>query len=162
MVAFTIITTLVIALILILNRKSNAILNSQNNTNIKKINPEEIYQFDSPKEIEANKDLDIHFALNDKISEYYKNRHIDDNLEKAIKACEDQIEFAPRAAKAFKTLWKGEPLPGHKGFEQLVIIREKQGEIEEAIRLCDIATKQGWPSDWKERKQRLLKKLNKK
>lgn len=112
------------------------------------------------EKLKANhdKDLNYHFQLGEKISSYYKHRETGDNLEKAIKACEQQIEFAPKAKAALKYLYKREPLPSHQGYNQLAIIKEKQNKIDEAIALCIAAKKQGWSDDWDKRLDRLQKK----
>lgn len=47
--------------------------------------------------------LDIHFLYGYKITIHYKNRDKPGYLEKAIDACKQQIELAPKAADAFKT-----------------------------------------------------------
>ena len=119
-----------------------------------------ISKYDTPKMIESIKELDLHFSIQEKIIIYYKNREIDNNLETAIKACEEQIDFAPKAKKAFNTFYKNEPLPSHKGFEQLAIIKEKQGKFSEAISLCKIALNEGWSGDWERRIGKLNKKIN--
>jgi len=54
-----------------------------------------------------------------------------------------------------------EPLPRHVGFDQLAIIREKQHDYAEAIRLSELAMKQGWNGDWEARIARCEKKLAK-
>jgi hypothetical protein len=105
--------------------------------------------------------LDIHFELNHQISSYYKDREIEDNLEKAIDACKKQIELAEKAKQAFVILYDDENLPHHKGFSQLAIILEKQNKKEECIKICEIAKMQGWNDDWDNRINRLQKKLNK-
>jgi len=131
--------------------------------------------FLSPWEIKRKKDgkeiteidpkyekiLDIHFELNHEISSYYKNRELEDNLEKAINACKKQIELAEKAKQAFVILYDNENLPHHKGFSQLAIILEKQNNKEECIKICEIAKTQGWNDDWDNRINRLQKKLNK-
>lgn len=105
------------------------------------------------------KPLDIHFFHQSNIQIYYKGRDKPECLEKAIMACRQQIEFAPIAAKAFKREFKGDPLPSHKGYQQLAIILEKQNNYKEVIDLCLKAKKQGWAGDWKNRIERCNKKL---
>lgn len=53
-------------------------------------------------------------------------------------------------------------LPRHVGFEQLAIIREKQQNYADAIRVSQLAMKQGWAGDWESRLARCEKKLAKK
>ncbi len=52
-------------------------------------------------------------------------------------------------------------LPRHTGYEQLAIIREKEKDHPEAIRLCGEAMAQGWNGDWEKRIQRCKAKLSK-
>ncbi len=106
--------------------------------------------------------LDKHFAYGGLIEVYYKDRDKElGALDAAIAACEKQIEIAPDAAREFRRQYPDAPLPRHGGFPQLAIIREKQGQYEEAIRLSEQANEQGWPGDWKKRIARLKKKLAK-
>ena len=105
------------------------------------------------------KPLDIHFYYQSNIQTFYKDRDKPGGLEKAIMACRQQIEYAPIAAKAFKREFKGDPLPSHKGYQQLAIILEKQNNYQEVIDLCTQAQKQGWAGDWENRIERCNKKL---
>lgn len=112
---------------------------------------------------DASNILDIHFLYQSKLETYYKNRDNDpDALEKAIKACKQQIEISPKAKVAFQEEYKDSPLPSHKGFEQLAIIEEKQKNFENAIKISKEALEQGWAGDWEKRIERCLKKLDKK
>lgn len=52
-------------------------------------------------------------------------------------------------------------LPRHVGFDQLTIICEKQHDYAEAIRVSEMAMKQGWNGDWEARIARCQKKLAK-
>ena len=97
----------------------------------------------------------------EEISIYYKDRDKPEYLEKAVQACEQQIELAPKAAAAFKAEYRDSPLPSHRGYQQLAIILEKQKNFEEAIELCEWAGKQGWAGDWDKRIERCKKKLEK-
>jgi len=107
--------------------------------------------------------LDIHFIYQSKLETYYKNRDNDlDALEKAIEACKQQIEIAPKAKVAFQKEYKVSPLPSHKGFEQLAIIEEKRKNYEIAIEISKEALEQGWAGDWEKRIERCLKRLDKK
>ena len=102
--------------------------------------------------------LDIHFLYNLMIKIYYKNREIQEYANKAIVACEKQIQLAPKAAKAFKEKYRDDPLPSHTGYTQLVIILEKQKEYEKVIDLCKQAQAQTWNGDWTKRIERCVKK----
>ena len=105
--------------------------------------------------------LDAHFLYGQKLAIYYKDRETPGCLEKAIKACKQQIALAEKAAKAFRREYKDSPLPSHKGYQQLAIILEKQGKFDETIELCRKADKQGWAGDWEKRIERCRKKADK-
>lgn len=102
--------------------------------------------------------LDLHFLYGQKLAIYYNDRKTPGCLEKAIEASKLQIGLAEKAAKAFRSKYKDSPLPGHKGYQQLAIILEKQGQFDEAIELCRKANKQGWAGDWEKRIERCRKK----
>jgi len=107
--------------------------------------------------------LDIHFFYHNKVEFYYRFRDIDqESLNIAIEACKKQIELSPSAILAFKKEYENEKLPVHTGYEQLVIILEKQGKYDEAIDLCKQAQKQTWNGEWDKRIERCLKKKSKK
>ena len=81
--------------------------------------------------------LDIHFLYSTKVEFSYKDREtLENGLENSIHACNQQIEFAPTAAKSFKKSYNSSPLPSHKGYTQIAIIMEKQKNYNEVIRLC--------------------------
>lgn len=99
--------------------------------------------------------LDQHFTYAQMIKVYYKDREKNpEALESAIQACEKQIELAPRAAEAFRRDYPNSPLPAHTGFEKLAIVREKQKEFDEAIRVAATAKNMGWAGDWDKRIER--------
>ena len=79
-------------------------------------------------------------------------------LHAAIRACQKQIDIAPEAIR----LWRSQrrrTVPTHNGFEQLAIIREKEGNYAAAIRLSQAALKQGWRGvDWEGRIRRCKRK----
>ncbi|RKX17102.1 MAG: hypothetical protein DRP35_11520 [Candidatus Zixiibacteriota bacterium] len=102
--------------------------------------------------------LDIHFLYQTKIMVYYRDRDKSDCLDIAITACQQQINVAKQAIKAFKKKFE-DGLPGHKGFEQLAIILEKKKNFVEAIALCKKALEQGWAGDWDKRIQRCHRKI---
>jgi len=107
----------------------------------------------------ANDVLDQHFTYQTMIETSYKDRDADAGaLDMAITACEEQIALAPRAARAFRSEYGDGSLPAHRGFEQLAIIREKQGDYAEAIRLSRLALEQEWAGDWRGRIARCEKK----
>lgn len=105
--------------------------------------------------------LDIHFLYGTKVEISYKDRtRLTEGLETAIKACEQQIFFSKKSAGEFLKKYKGSPLPSHRGFLQLAIIREKQKEFEQVITLCNQALSDGWFGDWEKRIVRCKRKMN--
>ena len=126
--------------------------------------------------------LDRHFIYSHMIEVYYAERETQPGaFEAAVAACERQIAIGPQAWAAFvaepgeRARRVGEltgleyeaPIflaPSHRGFVQLAIIREKQGDFTEALRLCGEASSQGWrdgKGDWSKRIARLERRLNK-
>lgn len=97
--------------------------------------------------------LDKHFELSENIPLYYKNREVE-GLEKTIEACRQQIELACQAKAAFLEKYPWQPLPSHRGYEQLAIILGKQGKHGEAIQVCEQAKGEGWSGDWDTRIER--------
>jgi hypothetical protein len=78
-------------------------------------------------------------------------------LDAAIRACHKQIDIAPEVIR----LWRRQRriVPTHNGFEQLAIIREKEGDYAAAMRLSQQAMKLGWRrTDWEGRIQRCRRK----
>ena len=77
-------------------------------------------------------------------------------------ACEAQTRLAPQVAPRLK---RGPAWPAlHRGYQQLSVIREKQGDLAEALRLAREAQAQGWQDsidDWSKRIARLEKRLAK-
>ena len=105
--------------------------------------------------------LERHFLYQAKIQTYYPFRDEDDfALPRTIEACEQQIRMSLEAAKAFREKYRGE-LPAHIGYQQLAIIREKQGNFESAINISQKACDEGWVGDWKNRIERCKKKVAK-
>ena len=105
--------------------------------------------------------LDLHFTYLGMIKTFYRVRDTDPAaLDAAISACEKQIALAPDAAKAWRSEYSW-GLPAHTGFTQLAIIREKQKDYDEAIRLSKEAMSQGWFGDWENRIARCEKRLAK-
>jgi hypothetical protein len=105
--------------------------------------------------------LDKHFLYGQEIAIYYKDRDNPEYMDKAMRACQQQIALAPEAAKAFKAEYRGAPLPGHRGYGQLAIVLEKQQNYQEAISLSAKAQAEGWSGDWTQRIERCRKKLAK-
>ncbi|HEY7035259.1 MAG TPA: hypothetical protein VH482_28225 [Thermomicrobiales bacterium] len=111
--------------------------------------------------------LDRHFALQEEIQAAYRRRDRDPKaLAAAIAACKRQIALAPATADAMRTAWRDDkgtplPLPRHVGFEQLAIVREREGDLAGAIRLAQEAQRQGWAGEWERRVSRCEAKLAK-
>ena len=106
--------------------------------------------------------IDRHFTYYDMIQVYYRDRNRDpEALDLAITACETQIALAPDVGPAwFEEYPKDEQLPMHPGYRQLAILREKQKDFAEAIRLSQEALEQGWNGDWEKRIARCQNRLN--
>jgi tetratricopeptide (TPR) repeat protein len=105
--------------------------------------------------------LERHFLYHAKIRTYYPFRDEDDfALPRAIEACEQQINMSLEAAKIFREKYRGD-LPAHTGYQQLAILREKQGDFESAINLSQKAFEEGWSGDWENRIERCKKKAAK-
>lgn len=109
--------------------------------------------------------LDRHFVYNSLIDLYYKKRDISsDAIENCIEYCLEDIKFIEDFQKAWEREF-GDELPRIPSFERLAIIYEKQGKLEEAIEICQMALKLGLKDSTKGgfegRVKRLQKKLNK-
>jgi len=105
--------------------------------------------------------MDIHFFYQSLIEVHYSNRFADSkSFDKSIKACELQIEIASQIAKAFKEEFVDGFMPGHYGYKQLSIIKEKEKKYQAVIDLCTKAQKEDWRGDWEHRIERCKKKLN--
>ena len=106
--------------------------------------------------------LDRHFAYQGMAQAYYRHRNDDpEALDLAIDACEKQIHLGPEAAKVFLAEDTEDYLPAHHGFQQLAIIREREKDYAEAIRLCREAMAQGWGGEWEKRIARCENRLAK-
>lgn len=109
--------------------------------------------------------FDIHLDLTFKIQSEYKKRNIDSRaIDRTIQLCLDQISISLEAREAWlaenqEIGVREEIMPGHKGYEQLCIIYEKQGLFIDAINLAQRAKAEKWKGDWKDRISRMKKKL---
>jgi hypothetical protein len=65
--------------------------------------------------------------------------------------CRELIALSPLAKKWFRAAWRRRPLPGHVGYQQLAIMKEKQKDYRAAIDLCQRALSEGWSGDWEKR-----------
>ena len=105
---------------------------------------------------------DRHFAYQGLIQTHYRDRDARPGaLDDAIVACQNQIAIAPKVAAAMRREYRGAALPRHVGFDQLVVIRAKQGDYAEAVRLCQEADRQGWRGDWGKRIAKYEKQFHK-
>lgn len=106
--------------------------------------------------------LDRHFMYQSKIETYYRFRATDSfALARAMEGCKQQIAMSAEAAKAFRKEYGDRILPMHVGYQQLVIIKEKEGQLDEAIKISEQALKEGWGGDWERRIERYKKKIKK-
>ncbi len=105
--------------------------------------------------------LDLHFMYQHIIQIYYKDRKTAEYYNKAIWACNEQIKLAKHSPKAFYDEWGDTSLPRHVGYDQLVIVLEKEKKYNEAIALCTQAKDEGWNGDWDKRISRCKKKRDK-
>ena len=106
--------------------------------------------------------LNRHFTYQQMAQAYYRHRNDDpEALDLAIDACEKQIHLGPEAAKVFLAEDTEDYLPAHHGFQQLAIIREREKDYAEAIRLCREAMAQGWGGEWEKRIARCENRLAK-
>lgn len=112
------------------------------------------------KAVEVGKDedlTDLHFAYQALIEVCYKERDKKEQLQRAINACQGQVEIAPQVASEMRGEFPN-GLPAHRGFQQLAIIYEKQERYEDAIDVAREAKRQGWSGGWDNRVSRLEKK----
>lgn len=91
---------------------------------------------------------------------YVERDQREDAFNLAIEACEQMISLGP----AYLHLCKEQKIDlprEHLGFKQLAIIREKEGNYQEVLRLCQQALTEGWPGDWSKRAARCERKIAK-
>lgn len=103
--------------------------------------------------------LDLHFAIMESITEHYRNRQSGDNYHQAIVSCKAQIKIQADAASRFRSEYSDQALPAHTGYNQLVIILEKEKKFQEALDLAVEAKSNGWNGDWDSRIQKLKAKI---
>ncbi|PTM58901.1 hypothetical protein [Desmospora activa] len=112
------------------------------------------------KHWEAKRYWSLQLHYRDRAQHYYKQRNQDpDALAQAVSYCEKMIQYAPMAIYVNHMDPQTRELPQHYGYKQLAIIREREGDLNEAIRLCQQALDQEWKGDWSQRIERYRKKL---
>lgn len=113
------------------------------------------------KHWEAKRFWSLQIYYRDRAQHFYKQRNQDpEALAKAISYCEKMIRYAPMAIHINRLDPLARELPQHHGYKQLAIIREREGNLNEAIRLCQQAMDEGWKGDWPQRLERYRKKLD--
>ncbi|PZA07763.1 MULTISPECIES: hypothetical protein [unclassified Meiothermus] len=107
--------------------------------------------------------LERHFALMDLMELQYKHRDRPGMLEAALGTARSMVAIAPQVREAMRRKYGRGGATGvrHPGFERLVIVLEKQGQLEEALSFSIEARRQRWHGDWTERIERLRAKLEK-
>lgn len=105
--------------------------------------------------------ISLHFIYQTYIQFYYKNRDVDNNLDKAIDFCEKQIDIALKVANEFrKDEFYKELLPRHVGYQQLAIIYKKNKQWDKVILICNKGKSEGWNNDFEARIEEAQKHLN--
>ncbi|MEB6652687.1 hypothetical protein MXL28_05180 [Klebsiella aerogenes] len=104
--------------------------------------------------------VDLHFKLQEKIKEHYKQRDVGDNLERAIQFCEQQVSLAELAfpalrakhnkqAAEYESLTGGKSrvelyAPAHHGYRQLITIMKKRKRLDRVAQLEAKRRSEGW------------------
>ena len=101
----------------------------------------------------------LHFDLWERIQKHYKNRKDLESYLEAKKLSYEMVSIAPKVASRMKEEYPDSSLPNHPGYRQLAIILEKEGQIKEAIEICETGNNEGWRNDFIKRIERLKKKL---
>jgi hypothetical protein len=131
---------------------------------------QDIVPYPPQSELEHLSDERVHdtfWNYGEQIRRTYAKRSTNpDAVARTIAACECQIAISEHAAKVLRRTAeeRGDEsysLPQHPGFKQLAIVREREKRYGDAIRLCDSALQQGWAGDWKKRRDRCLRAIEK-
>lgn len=110
---------------------------------------------------EDDNPIDRHFVYNFLIDLYYKLREKrEDALEKCVYYCKEDIKRLPEFLKIYKKEYGD--LPQCPSIIQLAIIYEKNGKLQEAIGLCNLAIKSELKNGTKIGFQGRLERLDKK
>ncbi|SFS60266.1 hypothetical protein [Marininema halotolerans] len=101
------------------------------------------------KQWEAKKYLSLHDHFSEQIVAYFPERNENPiALNRVIRYCERQIEYAPVAQRAYEMDPYQYGLPVHPGYHYLVMLYEEASEWTEALRLAKDARKAGWKGNW--------------
>lgn len=97
------------------------------------------------KAADSSSPLDRHYAYVKLIRLYQKmHREGHDRLDALIQVCREDIELFPEFYEAWMVEYLNNiPTPYFPSFSVLADIYEKQGKIEEAIGICELATGYG-------------------
>lgn len=111
------------------------------------------------EEMEVENVLDCFYALEELISEYIEEDINDNDTKTALLviASKKQIDLSKEVKEHLQQTMPGIPLPAHLGYDTLSDIRERQGQYEECIILCQQAIEEGWSGDWQNRMNRCRK-----
>ncbi|MBG0552699.1 hypothetical protein RS584_12695 [Enterobacter sp. DTU_2021_1002640_1_SI_PRY_ASU_LCPMC_013] len=104
--------------------------------------------------------VDLHFKLQEKIKEHYKQRDVGDNLERAIQFCEQHVALAELAFPALKAKHNKQAAeyealtgnkypaefyaPAHHGYRQLITIMKKRKQLVKVAELEAKRRSEGW------------------
>jgi hypothetical protein len=92
-----------------------------------------------------------------RIAAVYRSRNDDPTAIERTKAlCRVMIERSEEFLQLFADLEL--PLPEHKGFQQLAIILDKEGDVLGALEVSRQAEDEGWSGDWDKRIERYANK----
>lgn len=104
--------------------------------------------------------VDLHFKLQEKIKEHYKQRDVGDNLERAIHFCEQHVALAELAFPALKAKHNKQAseyealtgskypaefyAPAHHGYRQLITIMKRGKQLDRVTQLEEKRRSEGW------------------
>lgn len=128
-------------------------------SNFAPVNGKEVDALIDKLRVDHSDILDLHFAIMTTITEHYRQRQVGDNYHKAVVSCMAQIKIQADAAKGFIHEYPNQPLPSHTGYNQLVIILEKEKKFKEALKYAKEAKANGWNGDWDKRVVKLQAKI---
>lgn len=90
-----------------------------------------------------------HFVYQDLIKDYAARATVrSDEALLLIEACQQHIAMGPAAARALRAQTPGGALGPHAGYEQLCLLRERQGQYKTVVELAEAAQAAGWSGPW--------------